>query len=114
MLRLANWRTGGVEEGAVVVSRVEVVEVLHCPDISLSSFQLLDNSTELVVYGPPSASGLGSTGRVAAPLVVVLAVMAAALVGLLRWSRARRARLEGQGEGEVLEEGRIEGETEVL
>jgi len=117
-IRLEGWRVDNVEEGALVVARVAKLEVVDSPRLDLSSFQLLDNITEVEFLPHPSfAAPLSNSAKLVTPLAFGTCLLILGSVLLLMWRRRRRRRLAGEsGEGGSREglKRKEEGETDML
>jgi len=105
-VKLENWEVREVEDGAVVVGKVDRVQVTNCPNIKSSSFQLLSNSTKLTVsHSLPSTSALvGTVTTTIAATGGVLFILGLVLLLIVY----RRKRLHGQREKYS------QGETDML
>jgi len=115
-IRLEGWRVDNVEEGALVVARVAKLEVVDSPRLDLSSFQLLDNITEVEFLPHPSfAAPLSNSAKLVTPLAFGTCLLILGLVLLLMWRRRRRLTGES-GEGGSREglKRKEDGETDML
>ena len=117
-IRLEGWRVDNVEEGALVVARVAKLEVVDSPRLDFSSFQLLDNITEVEFLPHPSFTApLSNSAKLITPLAFGTCLLILGSVLLLMWRRRRRRRLSGEsGEGGSREglKRKEDGETDML
>ena len=94
-VRLEGWRVGRIEEGALVVARVAKIEVVDSPTLDLSSFQLLDNITDVEFLPHPSfAAPLSNSAKLITPVAFGTFLILLGLVLFFTWRRRRRRRRE--------------------
>ena len=120
-VRLEGWRVGRIEEGALVVARVAKIEVVDSPTLDFSSFQLLDNITDVEFLPHPSfAAPLSNSAKLITPVAFGTFLILLGLVLFFTWRRRRRRRREmmltrsdegGSKEGLKRKE---DGETDIL
>ena len=117
-IRLEGWRVDNVEEGALVVSRVAKLEVVDSPRVDHSSFQLLDNITEVDFLPHPSfAAPLSNSAKLITPMAFGACLLILGSAVVLMWRRRRRRRLTAEsGEGGSTEglKRKEDGETDIL
>merc|ERR550517_1537381 len=93
-IRLEGWRVDTMEEGALVVARVAKLEVVDSPRLDHSSFQLLDNITEVEFLPHPSFTApLSNSAKLITPMAFGACLLILGLVLVLMWRRKRRRRL---------------------
>lgn len=117
-IRLEGWRVGNVEEGALVVARVAKLEVVDSPRLDHSSFQLLDNITEVDFLPHPSfAAPLSNSAKLITPMAFGACLLFLGSAVVLMWRRRRRRMLTAvSGEGGSTEglKRKEDGETDIL
>lgn len=117
-IRLEGWRVDNVEEGALVVARVAKLEVIDSPRLDHSSFQLLDNITEVDFLPHPSfAAPLSNSAKLITPMAFGSCLLILGSAVVLMWRRRRRRMLTAEsGEGGSTEglKGKEDGETDIL
>ena len=119
-VRLEGWRVGRIEEGAIVVARVAKIEVVDSPTLDFSSFQLLDNITDVEFLPHPSfAAPLTNSAKLITPVAFGTFLILLGLVLFFTWGRRRRRRemmLTRSDEGGSKEglKRREDGETDIL
>jgi len=119
-IRLEGWRVENVEEGALVVARVAKLEVVDSPSLDHSSFQLLDNITEVEFLPHPSfAAPLSNSAKVITPLAFGACLLILGSVLILMWRRRRRRRRSltteaGEGGSKEGLKRKEDGETDML
>ena len=118
-IRLEGWRVDNVEEGALVVARVAKLEVVDSPSLDHSSFQLLDNITEVEFLPHPSfAAPLSNSAKLITPMAFGACLLILGSAVVLMWRRRRRRRIltAESGEGGSTEglKRKEDGETDIL
>jgi len=116
-IRLEGWRVDKMEEGALVVARVAKLEVVDSPRLDHSSFQLLDNITEVEFLPHPSFTApLSNSAKLITPMAFGACLLILGLVLVLMWRRKRRRMTAESGEGGSTEglKRKEDGETDLL
>ena len=119
-VRLEGWRVSRIEEGALVVARVAKIEVVDSPTLDFSSFQLLDNITNVEFLPHPSfAAPLSNSAKLITPVAFGTFLILLGLVLFFTWRRRRRRRemmLTRSDEGGSKEglKRKEDGETDIL
>ena len=113
-IRLESWKVDNVEEGALVVERVAKLKVINSPTLNRSSFQLLDNITE-VEFLPSFAAPLSNSAKVITPLAFGTCLLILGFILVVMWRRRRRrgGRLTEARSTEGLKR-KEDGETDML
>merc|ERR1712107_932659 len=114
---MGGWRVGRIEEGALVVARVAKIEVVDSPTLDFSSFQLLDNITDVEFLPHPSfAAPLSNSAKLITPVAFGTFLILLGLVLFFTWRRRREMMLTRSDEGGSKEglKRRDDGETDIL
>ena len=115
-IMLESWKVDNVEEGALVVERVAKLKVINSPTLNRSSFQLLDNITEVEFLPRPSfAAPLSNSAKVITPLAFGTCLLFLGFILVVMWRRRRRrgGRLTEARSTEGLKR-KEDGETDML
>lgn len=115
-IMLESWKVDNVEEGALVVERVAKLKVVNSPTLNRSSFQLLDNITEVEFLPRPSfAAPLSNSAKVITPLAFGTCLLILGFILVVMWRRRRRrgGRLTEARSTEGLKR-KEDGETDML